>query len=292
MLIDWFTVVAQAVNFALLVWLMKRFLYKPILNAIAKRDARVAAVLADADTKRDEAGREREEFDRKNAEFDRERDARSAKVREAASAEGERLLAEARAKADALSVRRQAARRSEARSLHQALARQAQQEVFAIARKALADLATTSLEERICEVFIGRLRELEGEAKDELAKALASDEAPALVRSVAELSSDQRASIQKALDVTFSMEVPLRFETSPDLVSGIELSANGCKLGWSIAEYLRSLAKSVGDLVDEGLESEGSALPTDESALDGVAVDGAAPALPTPAAQKAIADGS
>ena len=48
MLIDWFTVGAQALNFLVLVWLMKRFLYKPILNAIDKREKLIAAELADA----------------------------------------------------------------------------------------------------------------------------------------------------------------------------------------------------------------------------------------------------
>ena len=37
MLIDWFTVGAQALNFIILVWLLKRFLYKPILDAIDAR---------------------------------------------------------------------------------------------------------------------------------------------------------------------------------------------------------------------------------------------------------------
>jgi F-type H+-transporting ATPase subunit b len=39
MLIDWFTVGAQVLNFLILVWLLKRFLYGPILDAI---DARLA----------------------------------------------------------------------------------------------------------------------------------------------------------------------------------------------------------------------------------------------------------
>jgi len=52
MLIDWFTVGAQALNFLILVWLMKHFLYKPILHAIDEREKRVAAELADADKKR------------------------------------------------------------------------------------------------------------------------------------------------------------------------------------------------------------------------------------------------
>ena len=49
MLIDWFTVAAQALNFLILVWLMKRFLYKPILNAIDAREKLIAKELADAD---------------------------------------------------------------------------------------------------------------------------------------------------------------------------------------------------------------------------------------------------
>jgi hypothetical protein len=42
MLIDWFTVGAQIVNFLILVWLLKHFLYKPILNAIDAREKRIA----------------------------------------------------------------------------------------------------------------------------------------------------------------------------------------------------------------------------------------------------------
>ena len=52
MLIDWFTVGAQALNFLILVWLMKRFLYKPILHAIDEREKRIAAELADADAEK------------------------------------------------------------------------------------------------------------------------------------------------------------------------------------------------------------------------------------------------
>ena len=52
MLIDWFTVGAQAVNFLILVWLLRQFLYKPILNAIDAREKRIASELADANAKR------------------------------------------------------------------------------------------------------------------------------------------------------------------------------------------------------------------------------------------------
>ena len=66
MLIDWFTVGAQIVNFLILVWLLKHFLYKPILNAIDAREKRIAAELADADTKKADAEKERTDFEDKN----------------------------------------------------------------------------------------------------------------------------------------------------------------------------------------------------------------------------------
>ncbi|MEI8631780.1 hypothetical protein P4S72_06080 [Vibrio sp. PP-XX7] len=65
MLIDWFTVIAQVINFLILVWLLKRFLYRPILDAIDAREKRIADELADADEKRDEAVQQREEFHQK-----------------------------------------------------------------------------------------------------------------------------------------------------------------------------------------------------------------------------------
>ncbi len=251
MLIDWFTVGAQALNFIILVWLLKRYLYKPILNAVDAREKLIAAELADADAKKTEAQKERDEFQRKNDEFDQQRAALLSKTTDEARAERQRLLDDARKAADALSAKRQEALQSDAANLNQAIRRRTQQEVFAIAQKALTDLATTSLEERISEVFIRRLRAMDVKAKEGLGEALKTGTEPAIVRSAFDLPAAQRAAIQKALNEIFSGEVRVRFETAPDLVSGIEVTTNGQKIGWSIADYLASLEKGVGELLKE-----------------------------------------
>jgi F-type H+-transporting ATPase subunit b len=259
MLIDWFTVGAQALNFLILVWLMKRFLYKPILNAIDAREKRIAKELADADAKKAEAQKERDEFQHKNDEFDQQRAALLSKATDEAKAERQRLLDEARKAADALSAKRQETLRNDAQNLNQAISRRTQEEVFAIARKALTDLATTSLEERMGEVLTRRLREMDGKAKAGLAEAIKSASEPALVRSAFDLPADQRATIQNALNETFSAEIHVRFETAPDLVSGIELTTNGQKVSWSIADYLASLERGVGELLKENDKREAKA---------------------------------
>jgi F-type H+-transporting ATPase subunit b len=251
MLIDWFTVGAQALNFIILVWLLKRFLYKPILNAVDAREKRIAAELADADEKKTEAQRERDEFQRKSKEFDQQRAALLTKATDEAKVERQRLLDDARKAADALSAKRQEVLRSDAHNLNREIRHRTQQEVFAIARKALTDLAATSLEERMCEVFTRRLRTIDGKAKESLGEALKTASEPALLRSAFDLPAAQRAAIQKALNETFSADVHVRFETAPDLVSGVELSTNGLKIAWNIADYLSSLEKGVGELLKE-----------------------------------------
>ena len=265
MLIDWFTVGAQALNFLILVWLMKHFLYKPILNAIDAREKLIATELADAAAKKAEAQKEHEEFQHKNEEFDQQRAGLLSKATDEAKAERQRLLDEARKAADALSAKRQESLRIEAHNLSQAISRRTQQEVFAITRKALTDLATTSLEERVGEVFTRRLREMDGKAKETLGAALKTAPEPALVRSAFDLPSEQRAAIQNALNETFSADIHLRFETAPDLVSGIELTANGQKVAWSIADYLASLEKGVSELLKEQDKPEPKAGPSPNS---------------------------
>ena len=266
MLIDWFTVGAQIVNFLILVWLLKHFLYKPILDAIDAREKRIAAELADADAKKAEAEKERTDFEDKNKAFDRQRSALLGKVADEAKAERERLIDQAKKDAESLRVTQADALRGDQVRLGSEITLLAEKEVFAIARKALTDLSTVSLEERIGEVFTRRLRELDPKAKELLSAALKNSPQPALIRSAFDLPADQKAAIQNALNETFSTVVRIKFEDSQDVVCGIELTANGQKVAWSIASYLTELSKKVSDLVDTQSPPAGTAVPKPEPA--------------------------
>ncbi len=249
MLVDWFTVGAQALNFVILVWLMKRFLYTPVLDAIAAREKRIADQMAAAAAKEAQAATQRQETADKSRDFDQQRDRLLGEATEAATAEGRRILEEAKQAAAVLAAGHQEALKAQAGQLGQAIGNRARDEVFAIARKTLTDLAGASLEERIAAVFVGRLRALADPDKTLLGKALTSTAEPALVRSTFELPEAQRAMIQTAVNETFSADIGLRYETAPDVISGIELRAGGQKLAWSIAEYLASLEGAVASLM-------------------------------------------
>jgi F-type H+-transporting ATPase subunit b len=256
MLIDWFTVAAQMINFLILVWLLKHFLYQPILNAIDTREKGIAAKLADADAKESDAHREKEDFETKNKTFDAQRDAMMTKADADAKAERDRLIGDAHQQADALRASEAAALKDD--QAHQAVAirRMAQDQVFAIAKKTLADLATVTLEERIGEVFTRRLREMSPKDRDEMGAALKASPEPSLVRSAFNLPDEQKAAIQNALNETFSAVIRVRYETDASAISGIELTAQGQKLSWSISSYLDSFDRSLAGVVTRGAKPE------------------------------------
>ena len=251
MLIDWFTVAAQLVNFLVLVWLLKRFLYKPILKAIDEREHRIALQLQEAEAKKAEAYKEFDDFQRKNSEFDQQREGLLSVAVNEVKTERQRLLDETRREVEDLRLKLHETLRSEHQSLNQEIIRRTRDEVFAITRKVLADLASADLEAHMAAVFIRRLKELKEDEKEMLLTALSSSLQNVVVCSMFDLPKAQQIAIQQTINDAFSPEVRVTFETSTNLIGGIELVTNGYKISWTIEEYLVSLEESLSKLLKE-----------------------------------------
>ncbi len=267
MLIDWFTVGAQAVNFLILAWLLKRFLYKPVLAAIDAREKKIAAQIADAAALQTKAQAEREDLRQRSEALNREREGLLHKATDEANTERQRLIEAARQESQQLHSKLTQALAQERAELGHQLSVRTKAEVFAVARKTLADLAGASLEDRMIEVFITHLRELPQAQKLTLAGAdvdtgrsavtntagtagLAIPTGVALVRSAFALPAAGRASIEAAVHECLGASVTTRFETSPEFVCGVELTMGGVKVAWSVADYLFCLSQSVAALVE------------------------------------------
>ena len=265
MLIDWFTVIAQMLNFLILVWLLKHFLYQPILNAIDTREKGIASKLADAEAKDAGAHKQQEHFEAKNKTFDEQRAALMTKAAADAKVEHDRLVDDAHKQADGVRASEAAALKDD--QAHQAVAirRMAQDQVFAMTKKTLADLATVTLEERIGEVFTRRLRLMNAKDRAEMGDALKASPESSLVRSAFNLPDEQKAEIQNALNEAFSAVIRVRYETDANAISGIELTAQGQKLSWSISSYLDSFDRSLTELVTPATKPEPAPAPVAEA---------------------------
>lgn len=243
MLIDWFTVAAQAVNFLILVWLLKRFLYRPVLEAVAAREQRIADEKAAADADKRDALQLRDQLAREQAQFEEQRGQLLDQATAAAVAERNRLLDAARIDSDAMRKKRQEALELEYRNLSDEISRRIRNQAYSIAHRTLADLADADLDERIARVFIEKLKTL-------AAAEFAGTEVA--VRSASELTEDMRAALTGAIQRAAGRNIGVRFEPAPDLVAGLELSMPGRKIAWSASDYLGSLEKDVNELIKAG----------------------------------------
>ena len=160
-------------------------------------------------------------------------------------------------------------------SLSVELKEKTQQEVFAITRQALKDLAESTLEEQILKVFLRRLSELDEQTKAAFSSALVTNHKPVRVRTTFALPPDLQKQLSDALNKTFSTETEIQFETDPELISGIELNINGQKLAWSIIQYIDSLEQHFQQTVEQSAQhaissQSGSddALPAKAASLD------------------------
>tara|TARA_R110002110_G_scaffold167482_1_gene368501 strand:+ start:47042 stop:47977 length:936 start_codon:yes stop_codon:yes gene_type:complete len=256
MLIDWFTVGAQTLNFIILVWLMKRFLYQPILNAIDAREKRIADELARADKISQEANQAKASFESKNLEFDQQRNQLLVDATEAANSERQHLLEVARQSADELEQKQQIALQNKMQNLHHSILTATQKELFSMAKNALRDLAEVDIETQIVAIFLKQLSAMNSEQLNAMQSALKAQQI--CVQSSKALSPEQQGSIEKTLHEIIGKDIQLQFELSTDLIGGIELSANGFKTGWSLAEYLHTLEASLVEQVNKHIIPPGS----------------------------------
>lgn len=256
MLIDWFTVAAQSLNFIVLVWLLKRFLYQPILNAIDAREQRIARELADADAAKSEAERERASYQQKNQTLDQQRQTLLQQASDAASAERDKLMAQARSEMQTLQKTLRQQLQHELQTLQRDIAQRSQQEVFAIARKLLKELANAELEAQITGVFVDRLKQMDEATRTAVIKLTPTPSEPALIRSAFELPAAQKTAIERAVSQLFGKDIAIKFATAPTLTSGIELINGGQKISWTIAHHLAELEHNLRQL------STVSSLPT------------------------------
>lgn len=256
MKISWFTVLAQIINFIILIWLLKRFLYQPVLKAIDDREKKIASELKDAMAKETEAKKEQKEFMKKNEKFDHEKKALMDQAVAETNEERDKLMKAARDEAAALRTKLVKALAELQDKMDHDITQKTQNEVFAIAGKALADLASLSLEEQSVKIFISRINGLKKEEKKQFLETFKSGSGPVLVRSAYDLPKKQQTEIESAVKELLGNKTQFQFKTAPELISGIDLTSNGYKLAWSISEYLNSLKKSIEETMQEATMKE------------------------------------
>jgi F-type H+-transporting ATPase subunit b len=242
MQIDWFTFVAQIVNFIILLALLKRFLYDPVLNAIDSREKRIADQLSRASEMKKKA----EEHERSVHDMERSlaanREQKLEEARKDAEKHRSELMETSRREVQQRQQHWQQAIERERAAFLERLRGEAGTRVLETARRVLGDLAGEDLEERIRAVFLERLGQLPDEQTERLRKA--ADEhpdEPIRLEVSAPVDDGYVALIRDALTGIAGRDVKLRVDADSGRGPGIAVRTPGWKFAWTVDEYIDSL---------------------------------------------------
>jgi F-type H+-transporting ATPase subunit b len=248
MLIDWFTVAAQIVNFLVLVALLKHFLWGRLVRAIDEREKRVAGQLAEADAKHKSAELQTEQVRARIDQFEAQHDAMLLQAKQEADEKLKELIQQARERVRLLEGNwHQDLEREQAAFLDE-LRRRAAAEMLAIIRRALADLACADIQHCAVEVFLEKLRTLESATL----RALSKGELTVLTPS--DLAEETQRKIREELEAQLGPGVRLKFERTQAFAWGIELRGNGRRVGWNSETYIESLEQSLREALERRSE--------------------------------------
>jgi F-type H+-transporting ATPase subunit b len=256
MLIDWFTVGAQIINFLILLVLLKIFLFDRITRAMDEREEKINSRFEDADRKKQEAEQEAQSLEKEKQKLDENREQLISEAEEAAASKRKEWVAQARREVDDLRGQWKDALSEQKASFGRDLRRLTAQQVYAVSRRVLKDLADEAVEERIIEAFISRASQLDRDQKNKFSSSLDGKNSSAAVRSAFEISTKMRQKITRTLHQDISEALEIDYETDPDLLAGIELKAAGKKIGWSVDEYLGTLEETVLEAIHEQARKE------------------------------------
>jgi len=248
--IDWLTVVAQIVNFLVLVWLLQRFLYRPITDAMAKREARIETRLSEAKKARETVEAEAADLQDKRETLDARRDEILREAREDADALRKKME-------DELDTEMQARRETWEDQLAEArddfaakLQQRAGHQVLNIVERILKDYTDTDLAEHVAGRFAERLATLDTKARDKLQAAAKRADRPFRVDSSVPLKPAMRGRITRAIHKHITPDVAVDYDQDADLMLGMRLIAGEQTVEWSATRFLSRLETTLDEVID------------------------------------------
>jgi F-type H+-transporting ATPase subunit b len=244
--LSWPTFFLQIINFLVLVWILKRFLYKPVLEAVARRKAVIDKTMADAKAEEARARALVEQYQNRLADWEKEKENLHAGVAEEITAQRAKMMA---ALEHSLNQEREKARVLQERRLNE-LKNQAEEEGIAngvkFTGRLLASAACPELEARLVDLTLADLPRLPEEQIKALRSVGRQTEARVQVTSAFPLSAAQRSAIARRFREITEDNVAVEFNEDSRLLAGLRISVGPWVLRANVEDELEFFAQAVG----------------------------------------------
>ena len=239
--IDWFTFVAQIINFLILVGLLRWFLYGPIVNAMQQREGKITDRWTAAEQRLDQANEKAALYEQKTLDFEQQCEELTRDAVREAHEHRERLTREAR---DDVELKRgewlQTLDREQSEMADE-IRVQLGDVVIHSTRHTLQELADAELEELLVRKFISEVARIDETQRDEMRAHLQDGESGFLIRSAFELTEKACERLRDVIKETLRYSGEVQFEQAPDLICGLQIDVGGYSVEWNVDDFIRQI---------------------------------------------------
>ncbi len=241
MSINWFEVIAQIFNFFLILFILQKLLYKPVLKAMAEREKRTHEAQVEADKKMSDANKLVTRYERKVADIEKEKRSILDDAKIQAEQTKEDLLEQYRTEAES---KRQAYLKEiedEKQNFIISLRKNLGNSAVKIASHLLESISSKEIENEVFRTFIDNLKDLRHNIPnfDDL------EEEKVDIHSFRDLSKEERQAIEDVLHEYGDIIKTIEYQTDSDLILGYELNLETYTVHANIENYLNIIEKEI-----------------------------------------------
>lgn len=241
---DWTTSLLEVINFLVLMWILQRFLYKPVGEAVARRRAVIEQTQLETRTLRAEAESLQRQYEGRMAAWTEETSRARSQMLQEIAGERQRLLAELQVSLEEERSKQHALEERRASELRLALQNDARLEGSRFAARLLSRLASPSLARRILDVLLEDLGQLADPDLTALRAAAEDGASTADISTSHELDPEQRDSLARALAEVMQKTVDCDFRLDPALIAGCRIGIGPWMLRSNILDELQLFAEA------------------------------------------------
>jgi len=265
--IDLTTLILEIVNFLVLVWLLKRFLYQPVLNIVRKRQQDIQAHLDEAEKAKTEAEQVRKDYEARVATIETEHREALKRLEEELQARRSKALQEIRSAAELEEKKLRSARQAQDDQWRRETEQQSLLLATRFVSRILRVVADDYLHQRLTDFAIKSLAQL---GDDEIASLRASldNESVLTVHCAFPLADNQRSELESWVNKRLGLRATVTCTSDDRLIAGIRVAIGSWSLGFNLADELKGFADCIhGSYGGTGADSGASA---DTAAASGV----------------------
>jgi len=267
--IDWFTLIAQIVNFLILLGLLKYFLYDRITAAMDQRKQDISDRITEAQETKSSAEEELEKYRRKKQEIEERQQEILNSAKEEAENKKKEMVREARSELEQRRRRWREALRKEQDDFVSDLQEQIGKQTYTVVRRAMADLADMEIEKAMVESFINRLDNLEDEELSRISESAEKADGGVVVTTSFPPGDETISRINKSLKELLDENIDISYRQSDDILAGIQVDVGGRRLAWNIKHYLDNLEDYFLRIISQRTEKENRENKDDKSTPEG-----------------------